>query len=84
MLRTLFGVDRKVKGLVRVAGKAVELNSPIDSIKAGLALVPEDRKQQGLIIEMSVRENTSLASLRREKRAAGFLNKAKERSLATE
>jgi len=84
MLRSLFGVDRALGGNVRVVGKAVDIRSPIDAIEAGLALVPEDRKQQGLIIEMTVRTNTSLASLKRSAKKAGFLNRGYEREVCAE
>ncbi len=66
--------------LVRVAGQVVNPRSPRDAIEAGLALVPEDRKQQGLIIEWNVRQNTSLAALRSQSHAAGFLSFAAERA----
>ncbi|MEX2215836.1 MAG: sugar ABC transporter ATP-binding protein [Phycisphaeraceae bacterium] len=84
MLRTVFGVDRAVGGIIRVAGKPVNIFSPRDAIEAGLALVPEDRKQQGLILEMAVRTNIGLASLRREKKAVAFLNRPYERIVADE
>lgn len=84
MLRTLFGIDRAIAGEILIKGKPVDVRNPITAIEAGLALVPEDRKQQGLIIEMMVRTNTSLASLKRSSKAAGFLNRAYERSIATE
>ena len=83
LLRVLFGIDRARGGTVRVAGQDVELHSPIDAINAGLALVPEDRKQQGLILEMAVRHNLSLASLRRDARS-GFLDRAKEGAITGE
>ena len=79
MLRALFGVDPIVGGEVRVAGEAVNLQSPYDAIEAGLALVPEDRKQQGLVLEMTVRENVGLAGLRRNRKPLGFLNFGVER-----
>jgi ribose transport system ATP-binding protein len=77
LLRVLFGIDRAVGGEIFVSGKPAKWRSPADSISAGLALVPEDRKQQGVILEMAVRENLSLASLRRDANK-GFLNRAKE------
>ena len=79
MLRALFCVDPIVGGEVRVAGEAVNLQSPYDAIEAGLALVPEDRKQQGLVLEMTVRENVGLAGLRRNRKPLGFLNFGVER-----
>ncbi len=74
MLQTLFGVTPPVSGAIKVGGQEVTISSPKDAIRAGMALVPEDRKQQGLVIEMIVRENVSLASLRRDSRGGVFLN----------
>jgi ribose transport system ATP-binding protein len=78
VLESLFGVTPPAGGQVRVAGRNVRLDCPADAICAGLALVPEDRKQQGLILEMAVRENLSLAGLRHASRA-GFLRGAAEK-----
>ena len=83
LLRVLFGIDRAVGGEIRVAGAPVEMRSPMDAIRAGLALVPEDRKQQGVILEMAVGQNTTLASLRRDANR-GFLNRPREAALAVE
>jgi ribose transport system ATP-binding protein len=77
LLRVLFGIDRALEGEIRVGGEPVKWRSPADAIAAGLALVPEDRKHQGVILEMAVRENLSLASLRRDANN-GFLNRVKE------
>ena len=54
------------------------MKSPIAAIEAGIALVPEDRKLNGLVIDMSVRHNISLAALSRNRLAGGFLNRAIE------
>jgi ribose transport system ATP-binding protein len=81
MLRALFGVDPIVDGEVRVGGKPVQLRSPMDAIRAGLALVPEDRKQQGIILEMAVRENMTLPGLHRDT-CAGFRNAKREEEIA--
>ncbi len=81
LLQTLFGITPAVGGIVHVNGDAITINSPHDAIAAGIALVPEDRKQHGLILEMPVRENISLPSLRRTK-LAGFLNFSAERDLS--
>ena len=83
LLRVLFGAEKALSGTVSVNGEFVALKSPLDAIAAGIALVPEDRKQQGLVLEMSVRENLSLASLWRNRRPLGFLNKALESTDAT-
>ncbi len=77
VLLSLFGVAPALGGTVEVNGKSIAPTSPREAIEAGLALVPEDRKKQGLVLEMPVRENVSLASLRLEQRN-GFLNHGRE------
>ncbi|MCA9078051.1 MAG: sugar ABC transporter ATP-binding protein [Planctomycetaceae bacterium] len=74
LLRALFGVDPILGGTIKVAGQKVAIRSSLDAIKAGLALVPEDRKGEGLVIDMPVRSNVSLASLRRNRRLGVFRN----------
>lgn len=81
LLQTLFGVTPAVGGGMRVQGQALRPRSPQAAIAAGMALVPEDRKQHGLILAMSVRENASLPSLRRDHRQ-GFLNRTAEQTVA--
>jgi ribose transport system ATP-binding protein len=83
MLRVLFGIERALGGEVVIDGVIQQIASPRGAISAGLALVPEDRKEQGVILEMAVRENLSLASLRRDARA-GFLDRVGERRIAEE
>lgn len=63
MLRCLFGVTQPLGGSVAIHGETVTLRSPKDAIASGMGLVPEDRKEQGLVIDFSVRQNVSLASL---------------------
>jgi ribose transport system ATP-binding protein len=83
MLQVLFGVEKKLGGFIKVAGQPLDIKTPLDAIGAGIALVPEDRKKQGLVVEMSVRENTSLASLR-QKQIFGFLNSSHETEITDE
>ncbi len=80
MLHAIFGIDRPLGGTIRVDGQVRRFPSPVDAIRAGLALVPEDRKQHGLVLEMSVRENVSLARLR-QLQIAGLLSRQSERDL---
>jgi ribose transport system ATP-binding protein len=79
LLRTLFGIDKPLSGSIHVAGRKIESSSPRSAIQASLALVPEDRKQHGLVTEMTVRANLSLASLRQNRRPLGFRNAAAEK-----
>ena len=77
---TLFGARRTAGGRISVAGRPVRLRRPRDAIRAGIgiALVPEDRKAEGLVLPMSVRDNLTLAVLDRVS-IAGFLRRGGER-----
>jgi ribose transport system ATP-binding protein len=79
----LFGADRATGGTVAIGGRAVRIHSPRDAVRhgVGLALVPEDRKTEGLLAAMSVRDNLTLAVLRRIS-AGGMLRQGTERRLA--
>ncbi len=84
LLETIFGLHpKRAKGSVFIDGKVEEILSPADAIELGLALAPEDRKIEGLVMNMSVAENTSLASLSRIKRF-GLLNEIKEYQLVSQ
>ncbi|WP_354261105.1 sugar ABC transporter ATP-binding protein [Arthrobacter sp. OAP107] len=62
--RSLFGLDRIDKGSVRIDGKEVRIRRPKDAIKAGLALVPEERKSQALVLNFPVSHNIVLPHLK--------------------
>jgi ribose transport system ATP-binding protein len=68
---------------VLLDGRQVRLRTPRDAMRAGLALVPEDRKTEGLLLGMSMRDNMTLAVLRRLC-AGGVIRRGAERSLAQE
>ena len=63
VMRALFGADHRSSGTVYVGGKQVEILRPIDAIHHGIALIPEDRKAQGVSLTLSIRENISLVML---------------------
>jgi ribose transport system ATP-binding protein len=69
LARALFGIDKFPTGKIIVGGREVRIQSPRDAIRAGMAYVPEDRKQHGIILEMAIRDNISMASLERFQRA---------------
>jgi ABC-type sugar transport system ATPase subunit len=69
LLEALFGLHRPSAGVVEVDGTKVTFKQPRHSIRSGMAFVPADRKQQGLVLEMSVRENLVMASTSRLSRA---------------
>lgn len=64
LARAIFGIDRRHGGEIVLHGKPVEIAEPRGAIDRGLYLIPEDRKQCGLLLDFSVAENISLASLR--------------------
>jgi len=66
LLRAVFGVDRRLAGEVRVAGEALASGSPRAAIRAGVALVPEDRKVEGLVLPMGLDDNLNLLAGRGE------------------
>ena len=84
LLETIFGLHfGSSAGQVFIDGESVSITSPADAIALGLALAPEDRRREGLVLEMNVAENASLASLARLARF-GFVDEAAERLLVSE
>ncbi len=81
--RVIFGADALDSGTIEVFGKPVTIRSPQDAIRHGIGLVTEDRKQQGLVLGMAVRENNTLANLG-SLSVAGFIKRKAERSAAEE
>jgi ABC-type sugar transport system ATPase subunit len=79
--KAVFGLDRQATGIVTMQGSPLRLRDVRRSMRRGIALVPEDRKRQGLVLMMGGRQNFSLAMLRRFRRL-GILDKRKERNLA--
>jgi ABC-type sugar transport system ATPase subunit len=69
MVRLLIGADRRTSGSVEVRGRAVAMRSPREAAGHGVVLLPEDRRNQGAIGAMSVRENVTLTALDRCRRA---------------
>jgi rhamnose transport system ATP-binding protein len=82
VIRAVFGIDAYDAGEVRVAGQPLPPGRPAAAMAAGLALVPEDRRQQGLVMNLSVERNTTLPR-RWALSRFGFLGRAAEREWAT-
>ena len=61
LVRTIYGADKADSGVLKVKGKDTKISSPLDAMKAGMAYLPEDRKKEGIIADLSVRENIILA-----------------------
>jgi inositol transport system ATP-binding protein len=82
LARILFGADRCERGILYLNGRELRpLSSPSEAIAAGLALVPEDRKQQGCFLEQSVSRNLTLPSLRQIAFWRIFVNERREREV---
>jgi ribose transport system ATP-binding protein len=81
LLRALFAADPPLAGDIEVGGRPVALRRPRDAVAAGLAFVPEDRKEQGLLLDASVRDNLALAALPDLQRQ-GFVRRQAEDQLA--
>ncbi|MDU0293663.1 sugar ABC transporter ATP-binding protein [Saccharothrix longispora] len=83
VVRAVFGVDRYDAGEARVSGTALPVGSPAAAVAAGVALVPEDRRRQGLVMGMSIERNATLTRLRSLARL-GLLGGRAERRAARE
>lgn len=81
IVRAIFGADRLSAGTIYKDGQKVSIHSPVDAIAAGIGLATEDRKSQGLALDVSVAENTTLAGLGKIC-VRGFLNRRRERTVA--
>ncbi len=83
MARALFGVEEAHETEVELDGQALRINGPRDAISHGIYLIPEDRRQSGLIVDFNVRENISLPNLDAYA-SAKLINFAKEKKAAVE
>lgn len=68
LVRALFGIDRIESGQITVRGRSVTIHNPEDALRAGICLVPEDRRAQGLVLGHTVKDNTLLPLLNRIQR----------------
>lgn len=76
-VRLLFGADRADTGEVELDGRTLQLGSPSDAIEAGICLLTEDRKDQGLVLAQSIKENFGLPNLKKFSRK-GWVNRSLE------
>ncbi|OUQ46721.1 sugar ABC transporter ATP-binding protein [Ruminococcus sp. OM05-10BH] len=61
LVRAIYGADKADSGTLKVKGKEVKIKSPLDAMKLGMAYLPEDRKKDGILADLSVRENIIIA-----------------------
>jgi rhamnose transport system ATP-binding protein len=81
LAETLFGLSPADGGDILIKGEPVRIGSPSQAIALGIGYVPEDRRQHGVVLDMSIAANTSLASLEAVSRH-GFIDRAAERDAA--
>jgi len=83
LARMIFGADCKRKGEIQVEGKTVEIRSPKEAIAQGIALVPEERRSEGLVLTMDVKQNITIARLSKILRWLGVphISRRKEKEL---
>jgi ribose transport system ATP-binding protein len=76
--RAIFGADKRKKGNIFLSGKEIQLLSPQEAVRKGIGMVPEDRKQHGVILSLSVKHNISLTNLKGISDRFGFIKSKKE------
>ena len=81
--RAIFGADPKQSGDIYVNGEKVEIHSPEDAVKHGIGYLSEDRKRFGIVVQKTVAENTTMASLEEFLKGI-FINKKKEEKVTQE
>ena len=81
LARAIYGADRAQTGTLKVNGKEVKIKAPIDSMNLGMGLLPDDRKAEGIIGDLSVRENIILA-LQAKRGMLRPLSRAKQEEIA--
>ena len=85
LLECLFGLHPKlITGQIYVNGSPASIKHPSDAVKHGIALCPEDRKREGLVLGMSIRKNVTLAALKKITKYADVIRHHKEKTIADE
>ena len=82
--KALFGETKKLDGTITLNGKTLKLKSPYDAVNAGMALVPEERRKEGVLVHENVTVNFSAASMNHFLKAFSFLDFRKETAKAKE
>lgn len=80
----IFGAAPKECGSIYLNGQKIEINSPEDAVKYGIGMVPEDRKQCGALLRMSIRENIVVSILKRISNRFSFVDRSQEKKIADE
>lgn len=84
VMRAIFGIDRKDSGDIYIKGQKVAIHSPKDALRYHMGFVPEERKSQGLVLGMTVGQNTTLVALKQVANNAGFIIRQQENQMANQ
>ena len=79
LVRLIFGADKKDSGKIFVKGLEIDPRHPGDAVRAGIGLVPESRKDQGIVLDLPIRVNATMARLAPLVNALGFIRRIEER-----
>ncbi|TIS20311.1 MAG: sugar ABC transporter ATP-binding protein, partial [Mesorhizobium sp.] len=82
-MRALFGADPRLDGVVEIDGKPVAITAPKDAVRHGLSLLTEDRKGQGLLLDLAVDKNITITDLGKVSRH-GLVNRRAEAAAAND
>jgi len=80
-VRAIFAADKKDAGRILLKGKPLKINSPRDAVRSGIGLVPEDRKGQGTILSMTIRENVTMPRLWKIMGKIGIIRAGREKAI---
>ena len=83
VMQAIFGADRVTGGTISIKGKTVSVKSPSRALELGIGLIPEDRKNQGVLLGLSVRQNVTFSSLK-QAMIGCFVSNRKDVAIATE
>ena len=78
VVRALFGADKRLAGKITYRGKQTTFSSTVSAVKNGLALIPENRKEQGLIPALNIKKNITITNLKKATNFFGLFNNKKE------
>jgi simple sugar transport system ATP-binding protein len=84
LCKVIFGAERNESGTIKIKGKLVKNKTPYHAVKEGLALVPEERRKEGVLVEEPVYRNLTAANLKKYTRIFSILNPGLERKYARE
>ena len=83
LLRAIYAADKPKRGEIYLSGKRQQIKLPYGAVRAGIGMVPEDRKQHGAILSLSVKENISLANMKGITDKLGFIHPGKEKDIVS-